>query len=66
MNDGLIRGAQAIADYLNRRLAGGRRLNKKAVYHMVETGRLPVSRLDGGREIWARQADLDKFPEAVE
>jgi hypothetical protein len=60
--DGFLRGAQAIADYLNGLVIGGRPVSRAAVYRMVETGKIPVKRLGEKRsEIWARKCDLDRL-----
>jgi hypothetical protein len=57
---GLLRGAEAIRVYLNRRLVGGKPLSRGAVYRLIEEGRLPITRFGPkGAEVWARQADLD-------
>jgi len=57
---GLLRGAEAIRVYLNRRLIGGKPVSRVTVYRMIEAGVIPVSRLGRkGAELWARQADLD-------
>jgi hypothetical protein len=59
--NGLFRGAQAMADYLNTQLIGGKRLTRAAVYRMVEDDKIPVIRLGQKRsEIWARKSELDK------
>ena len=59
--NGLFRGAQAMADYLNSQLMGGKRLTRSAVYRMVEDDKIPVIRLGEKRsEIWARKSDLDR------
>jgi hypothetical protein len=59
--NGLFRGAQAMADYLNSHLVGGRLLTRAAVYRMVEDDKIPVLRLGRKRsEIWARKCDLDR------
>lgn len=61
-DNGLYRGAQAIADYLNSHLNGGKPLTRAAVYRMVEDDKIPVIRLGQKRsEIWARKNDLDKL-----
>jgi hypothetical protein len=60
--NGLFRGAQAMADYLNGHLLGGKRLTRAAVYRMVEEDKFPVIRLGQKRsEIWARKSDLDRM-----
>ena len=60
--NGLFRGAQAMADYLNTRLIGGKKLSRAAVYRMVEDDKIPVIRLGQKRsEIWAWKCDLDKM-----
>ena len=57
---GLLRGAEAIRVYLNRRLIGGKPLSRGAVYRLIEEGRLPVTRFGPkGGEVWARQVDID-------
>lgn len=63
MNDGgLLRGAEAIRVYLNRRMIGGKPLSRGAVYRLIEEGRLPVTRFGPkGAEVWARQDDLDRL-----
>jgi hypothetical protein len=64
--DGLLRGAEAIRVYLNRRLIGGKPLSRGAVYRLIEEGRLPVTRFGGARtEVWARQADIDAIFETI-
>jgi len=61
-SDGFLRGAQAIADYLNCLMIGGRPVSRAAVYRMVETGKIPVRRLGEKRsEIWARKCDVDQL-----
>lgn len=58
----VIRGAQAIADYLNAMIVGGEPLTRAAVYRMIEDGRIPATRLGRGRtEVWAHKADLDQL-----
>jgi hypothetical protein len=60
--NGLFRGAQAMADYLNSHLIGGKRLTRSAVYRMAEDDKFPVIRLGKKRsEIWARKSDLDRL-----
>jgi hypothetical protein len=60
--NGLLRGAQAIADYLNSLMIGGQPVSRAAVYRMIESGKLPVTRLGSkGTELWARKRDLDKL-----
>ena len=60
--NGLFRGAQAMADYLNSHLIGGKKLTRAAVYRMVEDAKIPVIRLGEKRsEIWARKSDLDRM-----
>lgn len=59
---GLLRGAEAIRVYLNRRLIGGKPLSRGAVYRMIEEGLVPVTRFGRkGAEVWARQADIDRL-----
>jgi hypothetical protein len=59
--NGFFRGAQAMADYLNSHLMGGKPLTRAAVYRMVEDDKIPVIRLGQKRsEIWARKSDLDQ------
>jgi predicted DNA-binding transcriptional regulator AlpA len=59
---GLFRGAQAVADYLNSHLVGGKKLTRAAVYRMVEDEKFPVIRLGEKRsEIWARKSDIDRL-----
>jgi hypothetical protein len=61
-SDGLLRGAQAIADYLNSLMIGGQPVSRAAVYRMIEAEKIPVTRLgDKGTEVWARKRDLDKL-----
>ena len=56
----LLRGAQAITDYLNSKLEGGRPVSRAATYRMIENGKLPVKKLgEKGAEIWANTRDLD-------
>jgi hypothetical protein len=58
---GLLRGAQAIADYLNSHLVGGTPVSRAAAYRMIEAGKIPVTRLGNkGTEVWARRRDVDK------
>jgi hypothetical protein len=59
--DGLLRGAQAMADYLNSQLIGGKKWTRSAIYRMVEDEKIPVVRLGHKRsEILARKSVLDK------
>lgn len=61
-DDGLFRGADAIADYLNSRMIGGKSVTRWAVYRMINSGRLPATRLgEKGSEIWVRKGDLDRL-----
>jgi hypothetical protein len=60
--NGLLRGAQAIADYLNAKMIGGQPVTRAAVYRMAAGGKLPVTRLGSkGTEIWARSSAIDKL-----
>jgi len=52
MSGRIFHGAQEIADYLQ--------LTRRAVYHLIETGRLPVFRL-GTSRVHARQETLDRY-----
>ncbi len=57
----LIRGAQAIADYLNSKIAGGPPISRAAVYRMAEDGKIKVFRLGAKKsEIWSTTGHLDK------
>ena len=59
---GLLRGAEAIRVYLNRRMIGGKPLSRDGVYRLIEDGRIPVTRFGAkGAEVWARQDDLDRL-----
>lgn len=59
---GLLRGAEAIRVYLNRRLIGGKPLTTKSVYRLIEEGRIPITRFGGARsEVWARTDDIDRL-----
>jgi len=62
-SDGLLRGAEAIRVYLNRRMIGGKRLSRESVYYLIHEGRIPVTRFGSAKnaEIWARQVDLDRL-----
>jgi excisionase family DNA binding protein len=57
MSGRIFHGAQEIADYLQ--------LTRRAVYHLIKSGRLPVFRL-GTAKIHARQEVLDRFIEEQE
>jgi excisionase family DNA binding protein len=57
MSDRIFHGAQEIADHLQ--------LTRRAVYHLIKSGRLPVFRL-GTAKIHARQEALDRFIEEQE
>jgi hypothetical protein len=64
--DGLLRGAEAIRVYLNRRMIGGKPLSRDAVYRLIEEGQIPVTRFGAkGAEVWARQSDLDALFEPI-
>jgi hypothetical protein len=65
---GLLRGAEAIRVYLNRRMIGGKRLSRDSVYHLIHEGRIPVVRFGSAKnaEIWARQVDLDRLFDPTE
>lgn len=64
---GLLRGAEAIRVYLNRRLIGGKPLSLGAVYRLIEEGQLPVTRFGAkGAEVWARQDDIDRLFQATD
>lgn len=57
---GLIRGAQAIADYLSGQIVCGKPISRAACYRLIEDGRIPVTRLGKKKsEVWARKSDLD-------
>ena len=60
---GLLRGAEAIRVYLNRRMIGGKRLSRESVYRLIHEGRLPVIRFGDNKnaEVWARSTDLDRL-----
>ncbi len=62
-NDALC-GAQEIADFLRKAQGGKLRANRRAVYHLVNTSRLPTYRLGG--KIWARKSVLLKWIEDQE
>ncbi|MCO5794015.1 MAG: helix-turn-helix domain-containing protein [Blastomonas sp.] len=49
LNNDLIRGAKAAADYIGE--------TPRAVYHMAETGTLPVIRK--GRKLYFRKSELE-------
>jgi excisionase family DNA binding protein len=53
----IFHGAQEIADYLQ--------ISRRAAYHIITSGRLPVFRL-GTAKIHARQEALDNFIEEQE
>jgi excisionase family DNA binding protein len=57
MSGRIFHGAQDIADYLQ--------IKRRAVYHLIKSGRLPVYRL-GTAAIHARQETLDRFIEEQE
>jgi len=52
MADRIFHGAQEIADYLQ--------MKRRALYHLIKSGRVPVFRL-GTTRIHARQEALDRF-----
>lgn len=57
----LLRGANAIKDYVNDKLAGGTPFSRSAIYRMIESGRLPVTKLGGDRsEIFTTTAKVDQ------
>lgn len=57
----LLRGADAIKDYLNERMKGGSPVTRAAVYRMVESGKLPVTRLGAkGTEVWITTTRVDQ------
>jgi len=64
---GLLRGAEAIRVYLNRRLIGGKPLSRGSVYYLIENGKIPVTRFGSNKnaEVWARQVDLDRLFENI-
>jgi hypothetical protein len=58
---GLLRGAQAIADYLNSRMIGGKPVSRSAVYRMIEGGKIAVTRMGEKRsEMWSTRAEVDR------
>jgi excisionase family DNA binding protein len=57
MSGRILHGAKEIAGYLQ--------LNRRAVYHLLRSGRLPFFRL-GTAMIHARQEALDRFIEEQE
>ncbi len=51
LNADLIHGAKAAADYCG--------LTRRAIYHMVEQGHLPVIRLGKARSMFFRKSELE-------
>jgi excisionase family DNA binding protein len=49
--DDLLRGAKAAAEYTGQ--------SERAIYHMVETCRMPFRRV--GRDLYFRKSELDRF-----
>jgi hypothetical protein len=59
-SDGLLRGAKAIADHINSRMAGGEPLSVHAAYRLIVAGKIPVTRLGGKRtEVWTTKQKVD-------
>lgn len=50
LKDDLLAGAEAAADYIG--------VKPRAVYHLVETNRLPVIRL--GKRLYFRKSELER------
>lgn len=64
---GLLRGAEAIRVYLNRRMVGGKPLSRGAVYRLIEEGVIPTTRLGKkGAEVWARAEDIERVFQGVD
>jgi hypothetical protein len=42
---GILRGARAIMEHVNGRMAGGRPYSRGAIYRLISEGKLPVRRL---------------------
>lgn len=57
MSDRIFHGAQEIAEYLQ--------MKRRAVYHVIKSGRLPVFRL-GTAKYHARQEALNRYIQAQE
>jgi hypothetical protein len=59
-SDRALRGAMAMRDYINSRLGGGPRVSRPAVYRMIETGKIPVTRLADKGEVWSTTGRIDE------
>jgi hypothetical protein len=60
-SDGLLRGAKAIANHINSRMAEGEPLSIPATYRLIEAGKIPVTRLGGKRtEVWSTKQRVDE------
>lgn len=60
-SDDLLRGAKAITDYINSRMAGGDPLSVHATYRFIEAGKISVTRLGGKRtEVWTTKRKVDE------
>lgn len=60
-SDGLLRGAKAIAEHINSRIAGGEHISVHAAYRLIEGGKIPVRRLGGKRtEVWSTKKQVDE------
>jgi len=58
--NGVLRGAKAIMDHVNSRMAGGRPYSRAAIYRMVSEGKLPARRLGPkGSELIATAKAVD-------
>lgn len=57
----LLRGAAAITDYIRERQGGGKPITRAAVYRMIESQKLPITRLGPkGTEIWTTTTRVDE------
>lgn len=58
--NGVLRGARAIMDHVNSRMAGGRPYSRAAIYRMVSEGKIPAHRLGSkGTELIATANAVD-------
>ena len=60
LENGVLRGAKAIMDHVNSRMAGGRPYSRAAIYRMVSEGKIPAHRLGPkGTELIATAMAVD-------
>lgn len=59
LRDDLLKGVKAIAEYL------GPQFTERGIYHLADTGKIPVFRLPGSTTIYARKSELDRHFSAL-